>query len=381
MEYHFTAQHYKRLLSWLTYIGMALLLISDHGVQVFLLVFCGNFGISSRILRMTAFCLLFTKVLGTRYTKKEYLLLMGTFFISFYSYTKSNNLYGIYNVLVIASLKDIDFTKFFQMAFWTVFLTILCLGILSFLGIGYDLSMTQDFGRGSIETRYCFGFGHANIWHQAVSRCMVFFVLGYRQKLYWPHFLGLLAINYLAYTFSVSRTGLLATWAFLILCLCYQYFPKLFFHPIIRTGTVFGMSFLYFAFFQILQGYYHEINARVYWIDVHLTNCRISQGLERILANPISLWGHNYTDSKVFDCGILRMLYEYGWIQSLLLVLACALLFLWALKKKKGDIIALCVFMAFYSFYEAAPATRASYNLTIFLLAYFLFRGSSQESL
>ena len=137
--------------------------------------------------------------------------------LALYNYSVSGNIYCIYTVLVIASMKDVDYSILFKTLFYSTLSAVVFVGVLSFFGIGSPTQITQDFGRGLVETRYCFGLYHPNIWHQAIARCIVFGCIGYYKQLNILHLLILFAFNYFIYTLSVSRTGLMAIWIFLIL--------------------------------------------------------------------------------------------------------------------------------------------------------------------
>jgi hypothetical protein len=166
----------KKISLFLFYIAIALLAISDSGIQLLILV---TIGPGSRILRLTAMWLLFSKVLMTRYTKKEFFLLIPVTLLALYNYHVSGNIYGVYTVLVIAASKDIDYSVLFKTLFYSTLSAMIFVGILSFFNIGSPTKLVEDFGRGLVETRYCFGLYHPNIWHQAIGRCIVFACIGY----------------------------------------------------------------------------------------------------------------------------------------------------------------------------------------------------------
>ena len=172
--------------NFLVYLGIALLAISDSGIQLLILM---EIGPGSRILRLIAMWLLFAKVLLTKYTKKEFFILAPITFLALYNYTISGNIYCVYTILVIASMKDVDYPILFKTLFYSTLSTVIFVGILSFFGIGSPTHLTEDFGRGLVETRYCFGLYHPNIWHQAIARCIVFGCIGHYKRLNIVHLL------------------------------------------------------------------------------------------------------------------------------------------------------------------------------------------------
>ena len=183
----------KKLSILFVYIAVSLLAISDSGVQLLILHTIGPY---SRTLRLIAMWLLFAKVLLTRYSKKEFFLLVPLSVLALYNYTLAGNIYCVYCILVIASLKEVDYPTLFKSLFWSTFGTLLFVGVLSFLGIGSPIQLTQDFGRGVVETRYCIGLYHPNIWHFAIGRCIIYFCLGYYKKLNFIHLIAAFILNY-----------------------------------------------------------------------------------------------------------------------------------------------------------------------------------------
>ena len=121
---------FKKFRALLVYIGIALLAISDSGIQLLILHVIGP---GSRTLRLAAMWFLFAKVILTRYTKKEFFILAPLTVLALYNYTRSGNIYCVYAILVIASLKDIEYSKllrrfftvpFCQLSSWASFLSL-----------------------------------------------------------------------------------------------------------------------------------------------------------------------------------------------------------------------------------------------------------------
>ena len=73
----------KDFSSFLVYLGIALLAISDSGIQLLILM---EIGPGSRTLRLAAMWLLFTKVLLTQYSKKEFFILTPIAILALYNY-------------------------------------------------------------------------------------------------------------------------------------------------------------------------------------------------------------------------------------------------------------------------------------------------------
>lgn len=362
---------FKKFRALLVYIGIALLAISDSGIQLLILHVIGP---GSRTLRLAAMWFLFAKVILTRYTKKEFFILAPLTVLALYNYTRSGNIYCVYAILVIASLKDIEYSRLFKTLFYSTLLSVIFVGILSFFGIGSPTQITQDFGRGVVETRYCFGLYHPNIWHQAIARCIVFACIGYYRQLNIVHLIILFVFNYFVYTMSVSRTGLLAIWIFLLLVIFYKYLGKLMhtlFVKICAFAGVLGVYGLY-VYFTWDFAVNWSLNSQLF--DWKITTGRIQQALGFLNYNPIQIFSQRFPDNgTLFDLGAFRIFYECGYLWAGLFFLAFFLLIAIALKKHWDVVIPTAFYFIFCSLYEFDPVTRPSYNVIIFLIPLLIY--------
>ena len=370
---HFSINNesFKKISAFLVYIGIALLAISDSGIQLLILHVVGP---GSRTLRLIAMWLLFAKVLLTRYSKKEFFLLVPVTLLALYNYTVSGNIYCVYTILVIACLKDIDFSVLFKVLFYSTLCSVIFVGILSFFNIGSPTQITQDFGRGIVETRYCFGLYHPNIWHQAIARCIVFGCIGHYKQLNIVHLLILLVFNYFIYTMSVSRTGLLAIWIFLVLVIFYKYLSKLMHTLFIKICAFIGIISVYglYVYFAYDFATKWTLNAQLF--DWKITTGRIQQALGFLSYNPIKMFSSRFPDNgTLFDLGAFRIFYECGYLWAGLFFLAFFVLIIIALKNNWDIIIPTTVYFVFCSLYEFDPITRPSYNIIVFFLPLLLY--------
>lgn len=364
---------FKKYRALLVYIGIALLAISDSGIQLLILHVIGP---GSRTLRLAAMWLLFAKVILTRYSKKEFLILAPLTVLALYNYTRSGNIYCVYAILVIASLKDIDYSKLFKVLFYSTLSTVVFVGILSFFGIGSPTQITQDFGRGVVETRYCFGLYHPNIWHQAIARCIVFACIGYYKQLNIIHLIILFVFDYFVYTMSVSRTGLLAIWLFLGLVIFYKYLNKLMHTLFVKICAFIGILSVYglYVYFTWDFAVNWSLNSQLF--DWKITTGRIQQALGFLSYNPIQMFSQRFPDNgTLFDLGAFRIFYECGYLWAGLFFLAFFLLIAMALKNNWDIIIPTAVYFIFCSLYEFDPVTRPSYNIIVFLLPLLIYQA------
>lgn len=361
---------HKKFACLLAYLGIFLLALSDSGMQLFILFVIGP---GSRTLRLIAIWLLFAKILLTRYTKKEFFILAPIAFLALYNYTVSGNIYCVYTILVIACMKDINYPTLFKVLFYGTLSAVVFVGIMSFLGIGSPVSITENFGREIIETRYCPGLFHPNIWHFAITRCIVFYCAAYYDRLTIIPLIALLLFNYFIYTLSASRTGLLATSTFLMLILFYKYFSKLMHSLLLKLSIILGTLgvyglYIHFTIDLMNGGLYGEI------FNYKITTGRIRQALDFLANHTIRAFGSRFPDDgTLFDWGSLRMFYECGYLWAGLFFIAFFVLIFFALKNNWDLVIAVAVFFLLYGLYESDPVTRPSYNVIVFFLPLIIY--------
>ena len=375
----FTINRYslEEISAFLFYMAIVLLAISDTGIQLLILI---EIGPGSRTLRLTAMCILFAKVLLTRFSKKEFFILAPISILALYNYQISGNIFCVYTILVIAASKDIDYSMLFKILFYGTLFSVVLLGVLSFWEIGGPVQLTEDFGRGMIETRYCFGLHHPNIWHQAIGRCIIFACIGYYKQLNIFHLLILFVFNYFIYTLSISRTGLIAISIFLILMIFYKYLRKLMHTFFIKLFAFFGIISVYglYVYFTYDFATTWTLNAQLF--NWKVTNGRIQQALIFLIPNPIKLFASRFPDDgTVFDLGAYRLFYESGYLWAGLFFIAFFILIILALKENWNIIIPVCVYFVFCSLYEFDPITRPTYNIVTFFLPLLIFNSTATK--
>ena len=377
--YHFPINYesFKKFRTLLVYVGIALLAISDSGIQLLILHVIGP---GSRTLRLIAMWLLFSKILLTRYSKKEFLVLAPVTILALYNYSLSGNIYCVYTILVIACLKDIDLSTLFKVLFYSTLCSVIFVGILSFFNIGSPTQITQNFGRGIVETRYCFGLYHPNIWHQAIARCIFFGCIGHYKQLNIIHLLILFVFNYFIYRMSVSRTGLLAIWIFLILVIFYKYMNRFMHTLFVKICAFMGIISVYglYVYFTYDFATTWTLNAQLF--DWKVTTGRIQQALGFLEYNPIQMFSSRFPDNgTLFDLGAFRIFYECGYLWAGLFFLAFFALIIVALKNNWDIIIPTALYFVFCSLYEFDPVTRPTYNIVVFFLPLLLFQSTATD--
>lgn len=157
-----------------------------------------------------AIILLMGKVLVTKYSKKEYIILVFSLVIGALSFYYVHNYFAWMLFLLIFAGKDIPFKKIVSV--YLLFMGAYILVTIGAAGFGIygEISMTQDFRAMSVmETRYCFGFKHPNACHIIILQFALTLLWYFWEKIKWFHILAVALMNGILFAFTDSRTNAL----------------------------------------------------------------------------------------------------------------------------------------------------------------------------
>ncbi len=376
-------KNYENYMEALVFAAIVCLSISTYGGYYMILTTIGE---HSRLLDKIGFALLFTKVLGTRYNKREFLIVVTAGILALVNYRISNNAGMLYNALLIASLKNVDLKKMFWVSLYATLFSIALMAFLSVSGIAGEVALIQNYGRGGVETRYCFGYSHPNQWAHAVFMALLLYVLADWERLNWWKLLVAGAVNFGAYLLSVSRTGFLAGCVLLLLAVLYRY----------------GAKFMNLVFVQLLA--FAGITSLWILPWTAMTDTKIGNLLvdlfNKILTNRLTLARHFYeaygtslfgkmvdvvyfvNDKKqiVLDLGYIRFLLENGVVIYGLTLAAVCLLTVHAFKKQRGWMITGIVCVCVYALNESMPLSKIPATLFLFFLQDMIFQKPQEKS-
>jgi len=164
--------------------------------------------VEGRLFQLT-FLLFLIKTCLTRYDKKEYAVIAAFLALGAISYfvTGRNDIVRI--VMFLAACKNVDMQKCMRLVFYMTLTGCLFIMLLSFFGVGGGLALTQDYGRGSVETRYTLGMGHPNALQCMVFALTVLALYLYGEKWKWYGYAAALAVNTGFFFLTDSKTSFL----------------------------------------------------------------------------------------------------------------------------------------------------------------------------
>lgn len=160
------------------------------------------------LFRLT-FLLCFMKVCLTKYSLREYLVIVLFLGLGVISYIAADRNDVIRMVMFVAACKNVDMKKCLKFVFYLTMIGCIAIITLSLLGVGGEIALTQDYGRGSVETRYTLGMGHPNSLHCMIMALSVLGMYLYQEKLKWYSYLAVVAMNLFFFLLTDSKTSVL----------------------------------------------------------------------------------------------------------------------------------------------------------------------------
>ncbi len=336
--------------------------------------------IEGRLFQIT-FLLFLMKVCLTKYTPGEYAVIFLFCVLGAVSYFVTDRNEVVRVVIFLAACKDIDMKKCLKLVFYMTLVGCGIIILLSVTGIYGAVSLTQDYGRGSVETRYTLGMGHPN-----ALQCMVWALttLGlylFAERMKWLHYLLVLAVNLFFFLLTDSKTAFLVTVLVIVLTgLLINRKSKIIAGLCAASGilltvaSVTGSVFIAANAYRIYLHIWHYNNEPLTRFILKLND--FFNGRIRILVQTDTFEGTIQTwrlfgkpCERYFDMGWIRLFYWYGILPGIVFVAVMLLMMIYCCRKK--DYLALMMITSFavYSIIEAhAVSVYIARNYVLFLI-------------
>lgn len=332
-------------------------------------------------LAIIIFCV---KILITirKYHKFEIVFGIVVSIILYNCWRTSGTIDFLVNFLLIFAFKDVEMRKVMKVACITGFVFFV-FGITKiFLDNPTLISVTKDYGRGGVETRYQFCAWHPNIMHLIFSAFITIFLFVYYRSCKWWGYLCLFFFNYELFLLTRSRTGFLTGCIAICLYFILRYLPRIFknkisffIFEIINLGAIAGS--MYFGFYaSTTSKLYITINKMItgrfdilkYFIQedgIHLFGSSLGGRLDG--------WGlfKKTGQGYVTELGFPRLILEYG---PIIFTVICLMIFCTTWILYRNEKYAELVFLAVCIFSFTVDALYpASWNPMPFVLGYGIF--------
>lgn len=350
--------------------------------------------IEGRLFQLT-FLLFLIKVGLTKYSLREYAVVALGLGIGAVSYfvTERNEIVRI--VMFVVACKDVDMKRCLKLVFYLTVSGCMLLMLLSLLGIGGVVSLTQDYGRGSVETRYTLGLGHPNALQCMIWALTVLALYLYAEKLRWYGYLVMLLVNVFFFLLTDSKTGMLVA----IFSVFYAGMMKLIKKDKLKkimavggmliTAGCIGLSVMAAASAQHVYNYDWSIDrgkipSFYKKLDLILTG-RIRTLTENDgWEGTIQTWSlfSDPSNNYYFDMGWVRLFYWYGIIPATIGVVVLLILMGYCIRKKKYAEIVLITAFAVYTLIEAhAVSVYIARNYVLFVIGAILSKLEADKGI
>ena len=304
--------------------------------------------IEGRLFQIT-FLLCMIKIVVTKYSLKEWLVMTAFFLLGAISYFVTGRNEIIRIVAFVAAAKDIPVKQALKVTFYVTLVGVLCLMGMSLFGIMGSLYMEADFGRGAIERRYCLGLGHPNALHCMVWALITLGIYLYMEKMRWYHYLILFLGNIGLYLLTVSRTGALVTAFTILLGLIFTVFPFQKERRWIYIAGMAGAAFcVLFSLLAAMGGHRWSLFA---WVDKYLTG-RIYWSAFHCGMRKWSLFS-NARPLIYMDMGFVRLFFWYGIIPGIVYLAVKGIHLFYCYKKKDAAAFLVITMFVLYTVFEA----------------------------
>lgn len=310
------------------------------------------------------FCL---KILLTDYTKKEWaaIILCGILGVAAY-FASGRGIDILFRaVAMVAASKGISRRRAFQILFYALLITDLWTVGQGLLG-NKMLVDVRDYGRGAVETRYTFGFSHANTFHFAMWSLMTLLIYLYHNRLKAWHYAIFAVLGVFITWATRSRTGGGLMFFTLALFLLFTYYkPLVSYKKLLFTG---GMLLLFvcagLSVITIVNGTEGAVMGKLN----ELLTGRIQWAYNAVQESFFSLFSQQGNELLI-DMGYVRLIYSYGLIPAVLFIAAVVYL-LWH-STYTGDFLTY-VFVLSLILFTTIEAQQVNcditYNYTLLLL-------------
>lgn len=257
------------------------------------------------------------KILCTKYTKKEWIMIALFGVISVIALATCGNIAYLTIALFVIASKGIDRRNVMTLTGMALFCMTILVMVRCLLGINGTLVDVANFGRGGDEMRYRFGFSHANQFHYAVFCIMAVYLWLQKTKANVCQYLVLLIVNTAVFYLTRSRTGAGLCYLMILGNIAMQYCKTL-----RNSKLVYKCGYAIFTtvvIFAVIAVRVNTDNYPLLWkLDMMLTG-RFNSAYRTL--TPYHLGFIANTDWGQTDMGLAMQAYQLGLLYTIIFVL------------------------------------------------------------
>lgn len=322
-----------QILFWIAFISLILIRsLNSAGVDI---------PYRTRLLQLMAI-LFGVKILLTQYSVKEWIAIGITAVITGLAFLSAKDTLWIEIAVMLIAAKDMDLKKCCSVYFGIAAVSMVAMMVLSGIGVIDNFKLVQDFDRGSVETRYAFGYTHPNVFFSNVMNVVALGILAFYDKIKPWHMVVLTGVNVVLLLLAASRTGFIVVQVLLIAIFIVKKWPR-----IVESKFVYRMSCLCITLTALFSCCIYFVEWKYLNLINKLTTGRVYLSLK---------YGHIrewkllpiYRETYVLDMGFVHVMFYWG----ILLGLIYIGLILWNFRRLylKKDAAAVVVLLAYTLF-------------------------------
>ncbi|MDE7324443.1 MAG: hypothetical protein K2N73_17355 [Lachnospiraceae bacterium] len=332
--------------------------------------------LESQLFRLT-FLLFCIKIALTKYSTREWITILVFGTIMFASYLVNERDESVRVIAFIAACKGMDIKKVMKVVFWTTLTGCVALMALSVTGIYGDVSVAADYGRGGMETRYTLGMGHPNALHCMLWLLIVLAVYCDADGLKWYYFAAFLAMDFVLYTLTASKTGVIVWALFVAASFVMRYSKKCReSRSVYILGAAIVLGCVVFAMMgSHIENTYDTPDSLMHKLD-KLLNGRY-QSCYAVEAARLENWKlfASAENAEYFDAGFVRLFYWYGIVPGIIYIGMHFYLIWQSYKEKDYVMLVMIVSFSVYNLMEAHfISVYLLRNYLLVLMGYYWYR-------
>lgn len=257
------------------------------------------------------------KIICTKYTKREWIVIAVLGAVSGIALLTCGNLAYLTIALFVIASKGIDRRMVMTLTGMALFCMTMLVMVRCLLGINGTLVDVANFGRGGDEMRYRFGFSHANQLHYAVFCIMAVYLWLQKTRANIWQYITLLVVNTSVLCLTRSRTGALLCYLMIFGNIAMQYCKVLRKSKIVYwCGYVVFTIVVIFAFIAVRV---NTDNYHILWkIDMMLTG-RFNTAYRTLTPYPLGFIAN--TNIGQTDMGLAMQAYQFGLLYTIVFVI------------------------------------------------------------
>ncbi|MCR4789342.1 MAG: glycosyltransferase [Lachnospiraceae bacterium] len=268
-----------------------------------------------------SFLLFLIKVICTKYSFREYLLMAVLGIISFISYKVNTKDELVRFVVFLFAMKNIDLKHALKSVFKLSVFAMILLAVLSLTGLLGDVfELYEGYGFKEGSRRICLGLGSSNTFAIMIWALMLLGIYLYHEKMKWWHYAILTVLSFTIYLTTLTRTTLAVMLLTVISAFVMQSSKTLQRSKVLyAAGVVLILAFVGFSIWVACVSNWHLYMPPFAQKLNDILTGRI-ENVSRFVGGGGYIYNWSLFSSPVcdryFDMGLIRLFYWYGTIPA-----------------------------------------------------------------